>query len=80
MIFVKSLLAGVTALIMAAFLIYGLAVGLPRILELIPLPLGEGGIFYIGIGPFPMWPLLVAALFIFGSAFYWNFRRARHRR
>ena len=80
MIFVKSFLAGVAALVMAAFLIYGLAVGVPRILELTSPPLGEGGIFMYGIGPFPMWPLLVAALFIFGSGFYWSFRRARHRR
>jgi len=80
MIFAKSFLAGVTALIMAAFLIYGLAVGVPRILELTPFPFGNGGSAVYGIGPFPMWPLLVAALFIFGSGFYWSFRRARQRR
>jgi hypothetical protein len=41
MIFVKSFLAGVAALMMAAFLIYGLAVGVPRILELIPYHLAK---------------------------------------
>jgi hypothetical protein len=35
MIFIKSTLAGVAAVITAALVIYGLAVGVPRILELI---------------------------------------------
>ncbi len=78
MIFVKSTLAGVAAVITAALVIYGLAVGVPRILELIPSR--EGGIGFYSVGPFPMWPLGVVALLIFSGGFYWNFRRAtRHR-
>jgi hypothetical protein len=78
MIFVKSTLAGVAAVIIAALVIYGLAVGVPRIMELIPSR--EGGIGVYSVGPFPMWPLGVAALLIFSGGFYWSFRRAtRHR-
>jgi hypothetical protein len=78
MIFVKSFFAGVAALIMAALPIYGLAVVVPRILELVPH--GEGGMFVYEVGPFPIWPLVVAALLIFCSGFYWNFRRAQRDR
>jgi|HubBroStandDraft_1064217.scaffolds.fasta_scaffold262063_2 hypothetical protein len=78
MIFVKSALAGVAAVIIAALLIYGLAVGVPRILELIPSR--EGGIYSYSVGPFPMWPLGVVVFLIFSGGFYWSFRRAaRHR-
>jgi hypothetical protein len=78
MIFVKSTLAGVAAESMAALVIYGLAVGVPRILEL--LPSCEGGIYFCSVGPFPMWPLGILALLIFSGGFYWSFRRAtRHR-
>ena len=78
MIFVRSTLAGVAAVIVAALMIYGLAVRVPRILELIPSR--EGGIGVYEVGPFPMWPLGVVALLIFSGGFCWNFRRAtRHR-
>jgi hypothetical protein len=78
MIFVKSTLAGVAAVIIAALVIYGLAVAVPRILELIPSR--EGGLGFYSVGPFPMWPLGVVALLIFSGGFYWGFRRAtRHR-
>jgi hypothetical protein len=72
MIFVKSTFAGVAALIMAAPIVYALAVGVPRVLELIPSR--EGG---IGVYEFPMWPLAVVALLIFSVGCYWGFRRAR---
>jgi hypothetical protein len=78
MIFVKSTLAGVAAVITAALVIYGLAVGVPRILELIPSR--EGGIGGYSFGPFPMWPLGVVALLIFSGGFYWSFRRATRNR
>jgi hypothetical protein len=78
MIFVKSTLAGVAALIMAALTIYALAVGVPLILELIPSR--EGGIGSYIVGPFPMWPLVVVALLIFSGGFYWSFRRATRNR
>jgi hypothetical protein len=78
MIYVKSALAGVAAVIIAALMIYGLAVGVPRILELIPSR--EGGMGFYSVGPFPMWPVGVVVLLIFSGGFYWNFRRATRRR
>jgi hypothetical protein len=89
MIWVKSFLAGM----MATLLIFGLAlriffafrnpfpqsiVGLPRHMPRILI--SHGGIGSYGIGPFPIWPVGVAALLIFGSGFYWNFRRSRRYR
>ena len=75
MILLKSILAGVAALIMAALATYGLGVGVLHILEL--MPNREGG---MGVFLFPMWQLAVAALLIFFGGFYWGFRRAvRHR-
>jgi hypothetical protein len=74
MIFIKSTLAGVAAVITAALVIYGLAVGVPRILELISSR--EGGTGAYSVGPFPMWPLGVVALLIFSGGFFWSFRRA----
>jgi hypothetical protein len=68
---VKSFLAGVADLIMAALLFYGLALGVSRIFERIPL--GEGGTGAYGIGLFQCNRWWLWALFIFGSAFYWGF-------
>jgi hypothetical protein len=94
MIWVKSFLAGMmgTFLIFALALRILLAftrpdrvigafpqskVGLPR---MPPILIGDGGIWSYGIGPFPIWPVGVAALLIFGSGFYWNFRGSRRHR
>jgi hypothetical protein len=75
MILLKSTLAGVAALITAALTTYGLAAGVPYILELMPNREGRMGVFQ-----FPMRQLAVAALLIFFGGFYWGFRRAmRHR-
>jgi hypothetical protein len=77
MLFVRGTLAGLATVIVAALAIYGLAVGVPRILEL--MPSREGGIYFYSVGPFPMWPLGVVALLIFSGGLYWSFRRAtRH--
>jgi hypothetical protein len=73
MIFVKSTLAGVAAVITAALIIYALAVGVPGLLELIPPR--EGGMFMYSVGPFSVWLLVVPAFFIFCGGFYWCFRR-----
>jgi len=78
MIFVKSTLAGLAAVIIAALVIYGLGTGVPRILEL--MPSREGGIGVYSVGPFPMWPAVIVVLLIFFGGFYWSFRRAPRRR
>ena len=80
MIYVKSTLAGLAAVIMFTLIIYALTVGVPRILELIPIPHREGGVFVYSVGPFPIWPLGVVALLIFCGGFCWGFRRAQHHR
>jgi hypothetical protein len=49
MIFVKSFLAGVAAVMMATLLVYGLALGVSRILERIPLGEGGNGAYVIGL-------------------------------
>jgi hypothetical protein len=90
MIWVKSFLAGVAALIIVTGLALRILlvsrhpfpqsiIGLPGSLKVIPI--GDGGIGSYGIGPFPLWLVEVAAaLLVFGSGFYWNFRRSRHHR
>ena len=75
MIFVKSILGGVVALIVAALIIYALAAGVPRVLELIPG--GEGGIGVYSVAPFPLWLLVIVTLLVFSGGFYRGFRRAR---
>ena len=62
MIFVKSTLAGVAALIAAALMIYALSLGVPRILAMIPSHDGGGMIYGVS---FDMWQVGVVALFIF---------------
>ena len=75
MILVKATLAGLAALVTAALASYGLAVSVPRILQLIPSREGGMGVFF-----FPMWPLMVVALLIFSGGFYWGFRRAQRQK
>ena len=75
MILVKAPLAGLAALVTAALASYGLAVSVPRILQLIPSREGGMGVFF-----FPVWPLMVVALLIFSGGFYWGFRRAQRQK
>jgi hypothetical protein len=76
MIFIKSLLAGLAALIVAISAIYAIAIVVPRVLEL--MPPGQGGIGVYEVGPFPLWPLGAGALLTFAGGFYWSFRAGRH--
>jgi hypothetical protein len=75
MIFLKAVLAGAAALGITAAVLFGLAVVVPRILELFP-PSGEGGVGVWESSWLSMWWLLAAALFIFAAGFYWSFRRS----
>jgi hypothetical protein len=65
-IYVKSLLAGLAALIIIAALII--------VMERLTPPAG-GGVYFVG--PFfSIWPVLIGALFIFAVVSYWAFKRA----
>jgi len=77
MIYAKSFLAGVAAVIVAALIISALAAGVPLVMEL--LPSGKGGTSFYVNGPWiPAWSIAVVGLLVFAAGFYWAFRRARH--
>jgi hypothetical protein len=72
MIYVKSLLAGLGALIAYCFLFVmaGVRLLLPK-----PSDLPEG-VGYISNSPWvPLWPVVVIALFVFAAAYFWTSRR-----
>jgi hypothetical protein len=76
MIYVKSLLAGLAALIVAALIVCAVLVGYP-LLKLF-LHRDEGGVGFYMVGPWiHLWPLLIGASIIFAGAFYWSFRRGK---
>jgi hypothetical protein len=82
MIYVKSFLAGVAALILAAIFIMAALFLTGPILELLP-HRDEGGVAFdvYGVGPWlNIWVILVGALLIFAIGFYWAFRRSKVRR
>ena len=78
MIYVKSLLAGVAALIafaliVGAFFMAGPIVYLMR-------HQAEGGVGVYENSPFvPLWLILIGAALIFAAAFCWAFRRSKAR-
>jgi H+/Cl- antiporter ClcA len=71
MIYVKSLLAGVAALIAYYFLF--VTVGMRLLLPMPPdLPGGPG---YVSSSPWvPLWLILVIALLVFAGVYFWTFR------
>jgi hypothetical protein len=76
MIYVKSFLAGLAAVIVAALIVGAVFFGFP-LLKLL-LHRDEGGIGVIEVGPFVhLWPFPIGASIIFAGAFYWAFRRGR---
>jgi hypothetical protein len=79
MTYVKSFLGGVAALVLAALIGYALALGVPRVMELVLS--GQGGIGVYEIAPWiPLWSIVVVALLVFAAGFYWTLRRVRHQR
>jgi H+/Cl- antiporter ClcA len=79
MMHLKCVLGGVAALVLVALIVFALALGAPRAMEL--LPSGEGGVGVYEIGPWiPLWSVAVVALSVFAAGFYWTFRRVRRRR
>jgi hypothetical protein len=81
MIYVKSFLAGVAALILAAVIIIVALFLAGPILELLP-HRDEGGVAFdvYGVGSWlNIWVILLGALLIFAAGFYFAFRRSRAR-
>jgi hypothetical protein len=79
MMYLKCFLGGVAAVVLVALIVYALALGVPRVMEL--LPSGEGGMSVYEIGPWiPLWSVAVIALSVFAAGFYWTFRRVRRQR
>jgi hypothetical protein len=73
MIYVKSFLAGVVALILAAIItVCALFFGGPILGRLTHPDQGEVGFVVYGFHP---WPVLTTATLIFAAAFYWTFKR-----
>jgi type VI protein secretion system component VasF len=75
MIYVKSFLAAVAALI-----IYVVACGAIVMKLLTPKPLSfpADGVSYVSNGPWtpiPMWPVLIGALLVAAAAYYWTFKK-----
>ena len=78
MIYVKSLLAGLAALILTAMLIVGSLYLASFVIERIPSS-GQGGVGFdvYENGPWvSIWVLAIAALCIFAAVSYWAFKRA----
>jgi hypothetical protein len=72
MIYLKSLLAGVGALIAYYFLF--VTIGIKLLLPMPPdLPDGAG---YVSNSPWvPLWLILVIALLVFAAVYFWTFRK-----
>ena len=75
MIYVRSLLAGLAAPIVIAALIIGGFFFAPFVMERLP-PQAGGGMGVFVIGPFSIWQIVTAALFIFTVVSLWAFKRA----
>jgi hypothetical protein len=73
-IYVKSLLAGLAALIVIAALIIGMFFFAPIVMERLTPP--GVGVEYFVSPYFSMWPVLIGALFIFAVLSYLAFKRA----
>ncbi len=72
MIYIKSLLAGVGALI--AFYLLFVTVGVRLLLPKPPDP--REGVGYVSNSPWvPLWVILVVALLVFAAAYSWTFRK-----
>jgi len=73
MIYLKSLLAGVGALI--AFYFLFVTVGIRLLLPKPPSDLPEGS-GYVSDSPWvPLWLILVIALLVFAAVYFWTFRK-----
>jgi hypothetical protein len=67
MIYLKSFLAGLATLILAALLAYGI------LFARVEMSSGEG----VGVVEGPGWPVPAVALLVFAVGFFWQYRRMR---
>ena len=76
MIYVKSFLAGLAALIMLAALIVGVLFFAPPVMAMLTPSSSQGGAGWtVGAFACPMRPVLIGALVTFAVAFYWTYKR-----
>jgi hypothetical protein len=75
MIYVRSFLAGLAALIILAALIVAVFFLAPPVMEM-PTPSSQGDAgWYFGAFAFPTWPVPIGALVIFAAVSYWTYKR-----
>ena len=82
MIYVKSFLAGVAALMLTALIVVAVFFGAPimALLRELLTHRDEGGVGFYVAGPWlHLWTILIVAPLIFVAAFYWAFRRSKAR-
>jgi hypothetical protein len=78
MIYVKSFLVGVAALIVTALIVGAFFLAAP-VMALMKHQ-AEGGVdFYVNRPFIPAWAILIVAAIIFATAFYWSFKRSKAR-
>jgi hypothetical protein len=75
-IYLKSLMAGLAALIIAAALVVGVFFVAPLTWEVLTTPAEHPGADWSFVGPYPMWPVVALAIVIFFGTFLWAFRKA----
>jgi hypothetical protein len=76
MIYLKSLLAGLAALIILATLLIGAFFLAPFVVERLARPAEGGGGFVLNSPYVSIWPVIGGALFVFAAVSYWAFKRA----
>ncbi len=75
MIYIKSFLAGLGALIVVVATIIGLAIAAPFVVEKMRSPSG-GGVGWVMEGPFvSIWLLLAVAALLAAAISFWTFKR-----
>jgi len=68
MIYLKSILTGLAALILALLLVSAVLIGSSVIRSASP---GIGAV----AGGVPLWPVLSVSILAFGAGFYWRYRK-----
>jgi hypothetical protein len=76
MIYAKSVLAGLGALIVTAALVVGVVFLVPVMLERSTLPAGNSATSFAVNGPWvPLWLIVAVPLLVFAAVYFFAFRR-----